>query len=98
MEYLSSDYLFDRAIQRCLDWQQDGLTDPIEISHATEVYRQDPDIIGDFMVSECVLGPAGAEVTISHKDFYVKYQDWYASNSVDPITSRIFFKEVGGKG
>jgi putative DNA primase/helicase len=43
------------AVQGCLDWQRSGLSEPPEIVLATNTYRKEQDMVGDFLTQCCVL-------------------------------------------
>lgn len=85
------------AVQGCLDWQQSGLEEPMEIARAIEEYRQEQDILGDFLRARCYLDLKNAECTVSHKELYAGYQEWCGENSVDPVTSRTFARRLKEK-
>ena len=46
-------------VQGCLEWQKDGLNIPPEVSVATEDYRQETDIIPQFLADRCILEKNG---------------------------------------
>ena len=44
------------AVMGCLEWQQVGLKEPTEVTVATETYRSEMDILGEFF-EECLRDP-----------------------------------------
>ncbi len=46
------------ALTGCLAWQQDGLGYPKAVKEATEEYRQEMDVLGDFISEKLVMDPA----------------------------------------
>jgi P4 family phage/plasmid primase-like protien len=86
------------AVQGCLDWQQEGIEDPLVVSTAVEDYRQESDILGDFIRAKCFPSPHDAECVVSQKDLYAAYQSWCGENSIDAVTSRTFAKRLREKG
>jgi len=46
-------------VEGCLEWQLIGLSPPPIIVAATDQYRKDMDLLGDFLAEICVLDPAG---------------------------------------
>lgn len=86
------------AVQGCLDWQQTGLAEPIEVIEATGVYQQESDILAEFIEARCVFEPHNAECYVTHRDLYGAYQTWCGDNSVEPVTSRTFSKNLKEKG
>jgi putative DNA primase/helicase len=43
------------AIEGCLKWQKEGLGNPPCVKDATDSYREDEDIIGEFITEECKM-------------------------------------------
>jgi putative DNA primase/helicase len=41
------------AIEGCLEWQEQGLDEPEEVTQATEAYREESDILGQFITDCC---------------------------------------------
>jgi putative DNA primase/helicase len=61
------------AIKGCLDWQRNGLQKPAVVQAATNEYRNQEDVIGQFLADCCVVneqGSAGAT------DLYERYERW----------------------
>jgi putative DNA primase/helicase len=62
------------AVRGCLAWRAEGrLAPPPEIEAATAQYRQESDVLRDFVEDRCVVGP-GRSVSVS--DLYVAYRAW----------------------
>jgi putative DNA primase/helicase len=47
--------IFAWAVQGCLDWQRDGLGEPVEVWRATQEYRTEMDVLGAFIDDQCVV-------------------------------------------
>ena len=47
--------IFAWAVCGCLDWQNHGLCEPSEVMLATNTYRQEQDVIGEFIAQCCEL-------------------------------------------
>jgi len=77
------------AVQGCLAWQREGLGDPEEVRTATAAYRQEMDILGDFLADRCVLEPGAA---VSAGDLYDSYTDWAQKTGEKPMSQ----KALGG--
>lgn len=67
------------ALRGCLDWQRQGLNPPAKVRAATQAYREEMDVFGQFL-KECCLIQAGAKVFAS--DLKSAYQAWCAANGV----------------
>lgn len=50
------------GVRSCLEWQIHGLGEPIEVTSATQKYREESNLFGEFLRLRCVL-MAGASVT-----------------------------------
>lgn len=61
------------AVAGCLDWQRNGLQAPDEVSRATEGYRADSDLLGEF-ISECCV--TGEHYEVQAKVLYARYKAW----------------------
>lgn len=45
------------AIKGFIDWQKNGMQTPSEVMIATESYRADQDILGDYLADRCIRAP-----------------------------------------
>lgn len=64
-------------VQGCLDWQAQGLNEPETVLQATQEYRGESDVIGQFIESECYINP-GMQVRFS--DFFAVFEKWCTDN------------------
>jgi len=78
-------------IEGCLKWQKAGgkLIAPTCIETATENYRQESDILGNF-VDEMVLLDMPAESTIRRSALYESYTVWAKENDIYRVSQREF--------
>ncbi len=83
------------AVQGCLDWQRDGLGLPDEVKAATETYRIDMDLLGDFL-EECCVFEAGA--TLASSTLYESYDAWAHRNGEKPLSHRAFSLRLAERG
>ncbi len=65
------------AVRGCLEWQAGGLQEPEGVIEATKEYRDEMDVIADFLEEECMHGPA-AEV--DNSALYKAYKEWCKEN------------------
>lgn len=61
------------AVEGCLAWQREGLGEPEEVRAATEGYRAEMDVLGDFIAEVCVME---RDARVSSADLYGAYTDW----------------------
>lgn len=73
------------AVKGCLEWQKCGLGTPEEVLKATNEYRNELDIINDFITECCVLG---SDYEVLTKDIYEKYKEWCEENGDSALSKR----------
>jgi putative DNA primase/helicase len=83
------------AVQGCRVWQQQGLGVPEEVKAATDSYREEMDILGEFLKDRCRLSP---EARVSSKDVYDAYSTWCQDNGQEPLGQRAFVSALKEKG
>lgn len=83
------------AVQGCLDWQKIGLAPPKEISRATDEYKAEMDVLGNFIEDCCVLKPHS---TVSKTEFYDIYDKWCIQNKEQPISKKAFGIKLSERG
>lgn len=83
------------ALKGCLDWQKFGLGMPEEVRTATQEYREESDILADFIANYCILDE---ELRISAKDLYSGYRSWCEANEEQPVKQRTFGLRLSERG
>lgn len=83
------------AVQGCLEWQKYGLGDPDAVIEATEAYRVEQDVLGEFMDDECILK---STAIVAKADLMKAYTDWCAKNNQQPISQRHFRGKIIERG
>jgi putative DNA primase/helicase len=76
-------------------WHDEGLKAPRIVINATDEYRAEMDVIGDFLRDRCVF-TAGR--TMKARELFKTYQDWCDDNNERACTERFFclrLKELG---
>jgi putative DNA primase/helicase len=74
------------AVRGCLDWQRDGLGVPPVVTNATDEYREEMDVIGQFLKDRCEVGPGLMVETSMLYESYVNWGDSNRENSMPKIT------------
>jgi putative DNA primase/helicase len=70
------------AVKGCLEWQRyDGLKEPEEVIQATEAYRKDMDVLGQFLDECCTLAPG---LQVKAGTMYKAYQTWCEEHGRHP--------------
>jgi len=83
------------AVQGCLAWQREGLGNPEEVRAATAAYRQEMDLLGDFLADRCVLEPDAA---VAASDLYASYADWTPKTGEKPMSQKALGAHLTERG
>jgi putative DNA primase/helicase len=93
------------ALIGCVKWQQHGLGEPDEVKLATQTYRDEMDILGDFISEVCIKQPfASVKVGELYKLFQTFCEENGEKNSLsrrkfsDELKKRGFENEQGTGG
>lgn len=62
------------AIKGCLLWQEHGLFEPKAIKQATRSYREENDVLGEFIEQRCDMDP---DAWISTPELYKHFSEWW---------------------
>lgn len=73
------------ALDGCEDWRKDGLQTPKEVKAATEEYKSEMDILGQF-IEECCVKSESENVLFSK--LYERYNDWCIENNEHPMSKQ----------
>ena len=80
----------------CLQWHFGGLELPKEVDDATQDYRTEMDVLGDFIAEQCIVD-LGASVT--SKELYSTYTAWAEeSGEKRPLSQRAFGMSLTERG
>ena len=81
----------------CLDglkrYREEGLRPPASVKIATQEYREDSDILGDFIQAECRQGGA-----VYRQDLYWDYTKWCNLSEEHPMSNRTFYAAMRERG
>ena len=84
------------AIEGCINWQDHGLAPPQAVQEATQTYKDEMDILGNF-VGECCIIASGASATA--KELYSAYNQWAEDNGEKrPLPQRAFGMSLTERG
>jgi putative DNA primase/helicase len=76
-------------------WRREGLKAPLAILNATDEYRGEMDVIGNFIKECCLQKPEGS---IRVREFFKAYQEWCEENNEPAVSERFLglrLKEMG---
>ncbi|WP_207688598.1 phage/plasmid primase, P4 family [Desulfonema limicola] len=83
------------AVRGCLDWYKNGLGEPEEVKEATDDYREEMDILAQFLKDRCKEKDGAKELS---KDIWEQYQEWCEDNGESMITRKSFSMKMKEKG
>jgi len=83
------------ALDGCLEWQRNGLRLPEVVSAATQEYRDDMDIFGQWVEACCVLNP---EKVTPAKLLYESYKKWAEENAGFAFNPNRFGRTMADRG
>lgn len=83
------------AVRGCIDWQKDGMGMPDEVRQATTAYRNEMDVVGDFLAEKCVVLTT-AEVRAG--TLYKAYKAWCDETGNQAMTSTAFGRHMTERG
>lgn len=83
------------SVAGCLAWQQQGLHEPSTVRDATKQYREDMDVINQFIDDECVCDPAQR---VAASDLYQAYSTWCKENGEYVSTNKVFGMRMSEHG
>ena len=79
-------------VEGAKEWYEGGLNVPESITKATEEYKEESDIIGEFIGLFCDLGE---DKQIVNKDIYLIYTGWCGMSGHRPFAPTTFGKALG---
>jgi putative DNA primase/helicase len=84
------------VLEGCLQWQRTGLGEPAAVRKATRTYREENDVLGEFMSSACHLHP---EAWASTTELFRVFNEWWLSarGTRTPISVPWFSRLLGEK-
>jgi putative DNA primase/helicase len=83
------------AVEGCIDWQKVGLDPPKEVLAATAEYRDEMDVVGDFIAERCSLSPNARTLG---SDLYAAYGRWCDERNEYKISFKAFGSSVERDG
>jgi putative DNA primase/helicase len=79
------------AVAGCRAWQRDGLGTCRAVEVATQGYRTESDILGNFLSEMCALGPT---LTVARSLLYGTYHTWAQANGFAPMSAQTFAQRL----
>lgn len=84
------------AVEGCMKWQADGLSEPESVLDATKDYKQEMDVIACF-IEQCVVIDYDTDEKIPAADLFSVYSKWAKQNNEFAMSAKKFGIEVAKK-
>jgi P4 family phage/plasmid primase-like protien len=84
------------ALEGCRQWQLEGVTVPLAVREATKEYREESDVLKQFLDMCC--DTEGAELKVSSSDLYAEYKTWCAENGERAMSQARLGKRLKERG
>lgn len=83
------------AVEGALEWNQDGLAEPQAVLDSTQEYREEMDVIGQFVEERCVVDP---QERIESGELYASYKFWCEMSGLHPMAAQRLGRELKTRG
>ena len=90
--YPEASGILNWALKGCLEWQKKGLAAPNVILAQTAMYRDESDVLGDFIGERCDVG---RKYDASSPDLYRAYTRFCERRNERPMTGNMFGRLMG---
>ena len=84
-----------KLVAGCLRWQEDGLQPPPAVRMATAEYREEMDVLAEFIEECCDVAP---EHMVQKKALYLAYTDWCEGFRQRPTGYNLFCRQLSERG
>lgn len=83
------------AVAGCMEWQVKGLGDPPEVQEATQQYRVEQDLVGNFLGECCVLSP---DTRAGATDLFRSFERWCGESGAERTSQKDFGGRLAERG
>jgi len=83
------------AVEGLKEWMRIGLAPPAKVLEATEDYRAEMDILGDFLEDKCCTGE---NLEATNKEVYGAYQEWAKSQGLGVRSQKWLSRALKDRG
>lgn len=82
----------------CMMWQADGLKAPKRIKDATESYKEDSDLIGEFVNNCCFVDLGNDTIRVKVGQLYLSYKEYSSQMGVTAFGKQSFNSYIESRG
>lgn len=90
-----ADGILSWLVEGCLKWRKLGLNTPDTVMEAVAAYRNDSDILSDFINERLVCDP---DCRVTRSVLYSDYREWAKENGYQPCSQKTFTMRFREKG
>jgi len=83
------------AVRGCLEWRRGGLGSPSGVVEATAAYRDEMDVLGDFIAACCRVEPTAS---VTGRELYDAYRQWADQAGERPMSRCMFSLRMAERG
>ena len=84
-----------KLVEGCQQWQKKGLRPPAAVQMATAEYREEMDMLSEFLEDCCELNET---LTVKKKTLYLNYTDWCEAFRQKPLGYNLFCRQLSERG
>ena len=84
------------AVQGCIKWQQQGMTEPECVQKAVKDYKNEMDLLAGFL-EDAIIIDYDCNDKVFATELFEMYSKWAKKNNEYEMTSKKFFKEAAQK-
>jgi len=89
------------AVRGCLEWQREGLGEPVAVRDATDAYQDESDVLGEFCRLYVKFGETAANeapATVARKTLRAVYEAYCEENGLTPVGAKKFAAKLRANG
>ncbi len=86
------------ALEGCAEWQREGLGEPPEVMDATREYRDESDLLAEFLDARCVRDKGNERVWVHASSLYTEYVTWCDANRERALSQKALSQKLQERG
>ena len=83
------------AVEGCLEWQREGLGEPVEVTGATKEYRTEQDVVGEFLEERCETNP---QALAGATPLFKAFKGWLEEGGRESLSQAAFGTRLTMRG
>lgn len=87
--------IFSWIVQGCLDYQLNSLSEPSEVTEATQEYKEESNTLADFLSENFIKNE---QAFVKLKEIHRQYQRWAEENNERPMSNKALSRRLEEEG